>query len=189
MTEESIWLQTSDWNKDSLEKYFAVLDKIQKKYGIDRDSALSIAILSVRLYTLSGSSDTSRADEVRLEMREILDRPAKTGGGYTYFLKAKGQNFFKIGVTKSSPFRRIPTVQTGCPFHLYLYAAIYSYNCRKIEKWFHSTLEEYNMHGEWYNVGEDVLNGIIDNEFASEGFDVSEMIGPRYYKEDNQPCG
>lgn len=173
----------SDW----LDKYLDTTAQVQKKYNLSRDDAITFIYLTGIRSHLEKIDDVDpmKIIEVELKLQEVIDRPAKKGGGFVYLLKTKEKDLFKIGITKTSPLRRMPTLQTGCPFELTLFVAIYSYNCRHMETYFHTIFEQYHTYGEWYEVDTDIVMEKIANELADEDFlknnDVSEVISPSFY--------
>lgn len=65
---------------------------------------------------------------------------------YVYFLKA--DRFLKIGRSSGSPYSRIASLQTGCPFPLVPIAHISGGSSKELE--LHKRFNQYRVHGEWF---------------------------------------
>lgn len=66
---------------------------------------------------------------------------------YVYFLRAG--SFIKIGKTTGVPHARIDSLQTGCPFKIYL--AAYMKGGLDKEAELHARFIGYKTHGEWFH--------------------------------------
>ena len=65
----------------------------------------------------------------------------------------------KIGVS-NNPWTRLATIQTSCPFNLYIYH-YFRFNSRieafEVESELHSQYEEKRLCGEWFNVDPEII--------------------------------
>lgn len=67
-----------------------------------------------------------------------------------------GDELYKIGTTKSSPQKRLKSLQTGSPFKLQLLTEYTSTHYKKIEKMLHKRFAEFRTRdkGEWFHLKE-----------------------------------
>lgn len=78
-----------------------------------------------------------------------------------YVLATQKFEYIKIGTTKN--FKgRFGNIQTGCPFTLFLWLAIRSFRAKEIEKELHITLGDFNIRGEWFVLGVQQLDYLIE---------------------------
>ena len=82
--------------------------------------------------------------------------------GYIYFIHAKGHDLYKIGMTAGSPQKRLEGLSVGCPHELELTGIIETINPRYSEKIIHSKLEAFRTRGEWFEVKQEMIMGIIE---------------------------
>jgi len=69
--------------------------------------------------------------------------------GYVYFALCEHVGMVKIGYTGANPHNRAKTLQTGCPF--YLYIAAYVDGTLELERKLHETFDFLHMgEGEWF---------------------------------------
>jgi Meiotically up-regulated gene 113 len=73
------------------------------------------------------------------------DRPT----GYVYFIQDGLSRYVKIGWTTDSPFRRLQTLQTGCPGDLSVAAMVRG--TEDLEKALHKRFAHYRIRGEWFD--------------------------------------
>ncbi len=107
---------------------------------------------------------------------------AKTDG-FVYLICDPQNDRFKIGVTKGTIEKRIMELQTGNSTELHItnwYKSRYPF---RIEKMLHSKYSNYRVHGEWFNLPNDVvfkfnetcekieetIETLKDNPFFSKG--------------------
>ena len=80
------------------------------------------------------------------------DSPAKKKG-YVYFIKVKGKDLFKIGITKqSNVVNRVANIQSSCPYLIELHSYYSSEDCEKEEVELHDRFKDKRTHGEWFNL-------------------------------------
>lgn len=72
--------------------------------------------------------------------------------GYVYFIRQKNEDLFKIGMTRSDPYARMKSIQTGIPHELELFNVIPTDNPSKLEKELHDIFKDYHLRGEWFNL-------------------------------------
>lgn len=74
--------------------------------------------------------------------------------GYVYFIQVEGENKFKIGMTRGSPYRRMRNMQTGSPINLVMYAYIPTDRPKELERELHQELVNFRERGEWFGLTE-----------------------------------
>ena len=73
--------------------------------------------------------------------------------GTVYFLKAKDQNLFKIGVTRGKVETRLKTLSTGSPYPLEIYKTIEYEHHTQLETYFHNLFGDKRAgNGEFFHV-------------------------------------
>ena len=150
----------------------STLDAVQKRHDLNRSDAMCL-IFWMGAEGLYGTKPDDahyqeKVEEAKQAIREILDGASgrsKTGG-FLYFIKSEKDNLFKIGITRGSPMKRLPTIQTGCPYEIRLHSAIYYENCHEKEREFHNLLAEYRTRGEWYKIDILILEELIIQEIT-----------------------
>ena len=85
--------------------------------------------------------------------------------GYLYFIKAKGTDFYKIGIS-DNPESRLKQLQTGNPVQLELVSSIYCLYPKDRESELHSALSELNENGEWFSIKDDDVKELIEQEYC-----------------------
>jgi len=84
----------------------------------------------------------------------------KKENGYVYCI-GESNGHYKIGLTKSSPIKRLKELQTSNPKILGLMFSIQHESYRLIEQKIHNKLKKYRVSGEWF----DCCIDVIRNEF------------------------
>lgn len=76
-----------------------------------------------------------------------------------YFLTNTNCNAIKIGYSSKDVHKRIKQLNTGSPEKIYLLAMI-SYGTKDLEKQLHKRFQLYKKNLEWFNVSDEILNYI-----------------------------
>ena len=71
--------------------------------------------------------------------------------GYVYFINA-GPQLFKIGMTNQNPYKRLSTIQTGCPYPVEMYKYIETKTPRQVEEKLHQMFKDQRLQGEWFSI-------------------------------------
>lgn len=154
-------------SNDKFAKFFhKSIAQVQDKFNMSRKDALGLIINMAIIGNNPSSEAAARAQEEADRILALRNRNHKEG--YVYFLKTESHDMFKVGATKKSPYLRMATVQSGCPYKIDLYGYLYYSNCRKMEKVFHRKLEQYRMHGEWFEVSPAIIRHLIVQEVIRE---------------------
>jgi len=162
-----IGINISDKSLDSL---CSTLDIVQKRHDISRRDATRLLFWAgvKGIYETKPESDhcQEKVEEADQSIQEILNGVSKRSrtGGFLYFVEAKENSLFKIGMTRGSPLRRLPTIQTGCPYEIRLHSALYYDDCHEKEREFHRLLAGYRTRGEWYKIDVLILEELITQE-------------------------
>lgn len=82
-----------------------------------------------------------------------------------YIVRAQGQDLYKIGFTARTPEERLKEVQTGCPYPLKIIHVFEG--SQDDEKRLHLEFHEFLIHGEWFQLNEERLLGMIVNMLFS----------------------
>lgn len=160
-----------DLNAKEIGEICQGLDSVQKKYNLNRADAVSLLVLTgavavSELEPVKSPRLQELLEEIKQWLPEIKARKsAEKAEGFLYFVKAHG-NLFKIGVTKKSPLKRLPMIQTGCPYKIELHAALYYEDRWQREREFHRWLAPYRTQGEWYEIDESILEELIIQEIT-----------------------
>lgn len=79
--------------------------------------------------------------------------------GYVYLIESYNTQFYKIGVSKNHPNKRVKQLATGNADELRLITYYQTENYRKLEKWLHRKFDALRLEGEWFNLtDEDIIN-------------------------------
>nr|WP_044200987.1 GIY-YIG nuclease family protein [Oscillochloris trichoides] len=81
--------------------------------------------------------------------------------GYIYIIKEINEDYYKIGLTKDEPMKRLKQLQTGNVRTLKLVAYFYVKNTRKVESFLHAFLGVYHVRGEWFSIPEYEVSNLI----------------------------
>ena len=73
-----------------------------------------------------------------------------TKQGHVYIVQCGDMPYYKIGVTQGRPAARVASLQTGCPFKLYLIDAFFSFKAEELERTIQEAFEVNKVRGEWY---------------------------------------
>lgn len=79
-------------------------------------------------------------------------------GSYVYFFMTTDGRYVKIGHS-SNPFKRIRTVQTGCPLEIKIIG--YFEADRKYEEILHKKFKRCRTHGEWFKLKCELLDYVV----------------------------
>jgi predicted GIY-YIG superfamily endonuclease len=111
-----------------------------------------------------------KANKVKVsEERKGLKRVQskyKKGSGYVYLIKCEGVNYYKIGISKSTPKNRLSNLQSGCPFKLDYVTIVHCDHYSLIEAQLHRKYRDKNIRGEWFELSPTDLIDVI--EFLNE---------------------
>ena len=77
--------------------------------------------------------------------------------GYVYLICDPQQNRYKVGVTKGTIEHRIDELQTGNSTELHITNYHETNYPFRVEKMMHSKLQQYRVHGEWFELPDDVV--------------------------------
>lgn len=172
----------------------STLDAVQKRHDLNRRDAMSL-IFWMGAEGLYGTKPDDircqeKVEEAKQVIQEILGKASGRSrtGGFLYFVESKENSLFKIGMTRGSPMKRLPTIQTGCPYEISLHSAIYYENCHEKEREFHNLLAEYRTHGEWYKIDILTLEELITQEVTrlhiSDMNAATDMMVPSHIMEE-----
>lgn len=91
--------------------------------------------------------------------------------GFIYFIKLKGFDIYKIGVT-SNLKRRLYDIDSNSPFGVKLIDSFFFKNVYEMEEMIHDNLKENNVRKEWFKLDLDYLKVIINqvSELSKEGY-------------------
>ena len=91
--------------------------------------------------------------------------------GFLYFIKLKGFDIYKIGVT-SNLKRRLYDIDSNSPFGVKLIDSFFFKNVYEMEEMIHDNLKGNNVRKEWFKLDSDYLKVIIDQvgELSKEGY-------------------
>lgn len=91
--------------------------------------------------------------------------------GFLYFIKLKGFDIYKIGVT-SNLKRRLYDIDSKSPFCVKLIDSFFFKNVYEMEEMIHDNLKGNNVRKEWFKLDSDYLKVIIDQvgELSKEGY-------------------
>lgn len=91
--------------------------------------------------------------------------------GFLYFIKLKGFDIYKIGVT-SNLKRRLYDIDSNSPFGVKLIDSFFFKNVYEMEEMIHDNLKGNNLRKEWFKIDSDYLKVIIDQvgELSKEGY-------------------
>lgn len=84
----------------------------------------------------------------------------KNPNGYLYFIKSKGFDFYKLGVS-SNPVRRINDIDSYMPFDIDILSIHFFDDVYSIEKMLSEKLEKFNVRREWYQLDVDTASSIM----------------------------
>ena len=84
--------------------------------------------------------------------------------GFVYLIWANGTTYFKVGFSKF-PTKRLKSLQTLCPLELVLQGTIRG--TKTDEKNIHHRLRNYRVHGEWFELPEPAVWGLLGEFGAS----------------------
>ena len=92
--------------------------------------------------------------------KAYLANDAPLNSRFLYLIKAKGTNFYKIGVATDKT-RRLATLQNGSPLELTYVVTKITEKARDLEQSLHAELKAYNVRGEWFELNPSLLKTVI----------------------------
>lgn len=96
--------------------------------------------------------------------KAYLSNDAPLISQFVYLIKAKGTDFYKIGVA-TDKVRRLATLQNGSPLELVYVVTKVTDKARDLEQSLHAELKTYNVRGEWFELNPSVLKTVIKTWF------------------------
>lgn len=95
---------------------------------------------------------------------------------FVYFIVAatgSEAQFCKIGRTSKSPYKRLRTLQTGCPFPLQIALALHLPEgaAAFVEERLHGELDAFHIRGEWFR--------LTRTQIVDLGSRLSRLVGTR----------
>lgn len=82
--------------------------------------------------------------------------------GILYIIKELQTNYYKVGITKHTPKKRLRDLQTGNPRLLKVVAWFNVDDMRKVESFLHQVLGAYHVRNEWFNLPEYEVKNLIE---------------------------
>jgi hypothetical protein len=122
------------------------------------------------IWTQSQAADNFvRGVQVGVERYGDIGRDTVYGEatGFVYFV-AIGEPYIthvKIGFTAKNPWARVSSLQTGCPFKMWLLGFVFG--CRGMEAELHDVLFQERCEGEWFKWS-DYVETIIRGQLGEE---------------------
>lgn len=84
---------------------------------------------------------------------------------HLYLVHCRGTDYYKIGISDSPPMR-LASLQSSCPLKLDILMTCW-FNDRssalEAEQDCHLSLQQYRMHGEWFEFGLEVASSVKKN--------------------------
>jgi hypothetical protein len=99
-----------------------------------------------------------------LEKSQSMGAVDPDSSAYVYIIKSGSANHYKIGQTKDIQ-TRINQMKTGNPSNIHCIATIFVNDAIGLERHLHETLFPFKMHGEWFDLPEDVLSEVLNTHF------------------------
>lgn len=72
--------------------------------------------------------------------------------GYIYLIQCGNTTYYKIGITHGDIYKRLQTLQTGCPYKLKLVMMFLTPDAETLEAETHEMLNENKVNGEWFDL-------------------------------------
>lgn len=92
--------------------------------------------------------------------------------GYVYLVT--DGHYYKIGLTRNEPYKRLAQLQTGTAHRLSMVDYGLYENCADMEKYLHQKYSNKRVSGEWFNLSEDEVKA-IRKEFDTEDGESSKI--------------
>jgi len=89
-------------------------------------------------------------------------RQKQKGVGYVYLLHCQGTEYFKIGISKSSPMKRLSAIQSGCPLEINMVHTSYCNHYSLVESILHDLYASRHVRGEWFDMTGVDVQEIVD---------------------------
>jgi hypothetical protein len=114
--------------------------------------------------------ESKRRERKTIKGLEKVENKFKKGSGYVYVIKCDGWNYYKIGISKSTPRNRLSNLQSGCPFNLDYITIVHCAHYSLVESEVHKMLRSKNIRGEWFELNPSELIDVIEflNQSASK---------------------
>ena len=93
--------------------------------------------------------------------------------GYVYLIT--DGSYYKIGLTRNEPYKRLAQLQTGTVHKLSIVDYGLYENCSSMESYLHQKYSNKRAGGEWFNLSEDEVNA-IKKEFNTEDGESTKII-------------
>ena len=87
----------------------------------------------------------------------------KISKGYVYIVQYNNENLYKIGVSKNTPYLRLSSLQSGCPYELKFIHIEFCDNYYDLEKKLHLKYIKFRIRGEWFKLSDKELNKLISS--------------------------
>ena len=97
-----------------------------------------------------------------------------TQGGFVYLIENTETMEYKIGLTQSSPEKRVKQLQTGSPARLELRATYKSKYPHRLETLLHRTYSTHRLSGEWFALTQEQVNNFLAK--CKETDEIIEMM-------------
>jgi hypothetical protein len=94
--------------------------------------------------------------------------------GYVYLIESYNTQFYKIGISKNDPHKRLKQLATANADELRLITTYESEYYRKLEKWLHRKFSQYRLEGEWFKLPDDDIIGF--NEICVEAESIITVL-------------
>jgi len=100
----------------------------------------------------------------RIKQSDFLQKQAKIvhGSGYVYLVHCEGTDYFKIGVSKRTPRRRLDSMRTGCPLEINMVHTSYCDHYSLVESILHDLYASRHVRGEWFDMTGVDIQEIVD---------------------------
>lgn len=107
-----------------------------------------------------------------------------------YFIKHKGLSPIKIGKsTKDALKGRLGQLKTSSPYGIEIVGIIETCNAHKLENLLHKRFKAFRLNGEWFEISEDVVNGLLLQYQDKEFIDAKNEFILSYYQVDEKEIG
>ncbi|MCH8067828.1 MAG: GIY-YIG nuclease family protein [Candidatus Marinimicrobia bacterium] len=108
-------------------------------------------------------SKNKSAQNALKRIKHRINLKSDKSSGYVYLIHAKTTDYYKIGISKNSPYTRISSIQSGCMYELEFIDVKYTDNFRALEVKIHEQYRKYSIRGEWFKFNKLIADEIINN--------------------------